>query len=144
ITTAEDYRALNNVLQLANVARPLISLAEFHRALFDLTDALRHLLGKPLDEVFDENRNVLWPFAERRDIKGKDVQAVEQIRPECAGGDGCWQIAVRGGNHANVYRDGSTASNSLDLAVLQYAQQRHLGIHRNLADFIEEDRSGMR
>jgi hypothetical protein len=46
---------------------------------------------------------------------GKDVQPVEQIRPECASGDRRRQIAVGGGNHPNVHRNGATASHSLNL-----------------------------
>src|SRR5262249_54018519 len=93
IADAEDDGTLYDVLQLADVPGPWISLAELQRPLVDLTDTLRHFLGESFDEVFDKNRNVLWPFAKRRDVDGKDVQPVEQIRSECARRDGCGQIA---------------------------------------------------
>ena len=85
--TTQDDRTLDDILQLANVSRPRISLAELQCPLVDPVDPLGHLLGETLDEVLDQNRNVLAPFSERRHLNRKDIQSVEQIRSERPVGD---------------------------------------------------------
>src|SRR5215470_18037643 len=43
IAAAENHRSLDNILQFANVARPLISLAQLKRLFVNLTDLFSHL-----------------------------------------------------------------------------------------------------
>src|SRR5262249_4220798 len=119
-------------------------LAEFQRVLINAANPLRHLLSVPLDEVFDENRNVLPPFAQRRYVNRKHVQPIEQIRPERSFGDSRRQIAVRGRNHSNVDGNRATAGDPLDLPLLQDAEECDLGVAGNLSDLIKKNRSGVR
>jgi hypothetical protein len=46
-----------------------------------------HLLGEPLDEVLDQDRNIFTTFSQWRHLNRKDVQSIEQIRSERPGGD---------------------------------------------------------
>jgi hypothetical protein len=53
------------------------------------------------------------------------------------------QIAVCRGEHADVYGDRSRSPHALKIALLKDAQQGDLRLRRNVADFIQEDRSAI-
>ena len=50
---------------------------------------------------------------------------------------------MRGRDRAHVHGNRTAAADPFDDALLQYAQQHHLGFRGQFADFIEEDRSLM-
>ena len=75
----------------------------------------------------------------RWDPDRNDVQAVVEILAEIPALDRGVEIAVRGGEDAHVDVNRMTAAHPLDLALLQHAQQRDLGIRRKLAHLVQED-----
>ena len=97
---AQDDRSLNHVLQLANVAGPVVPLKEFQRFLPDMPDSFSRFLCVALDQVLDEQRNVIHPIPRRRDLYGKDIQAIVQILAKRTSCDGRLQIPVRSRHHA--------------------------------------------
>ena len=70
---------------------------------------------------------------------GNDVQPVEQILLELAVGDQLPQVAVGGGDDADVDLLGALGAERLELALLQHAQQLGLQRRRHRADLVEED-----
>jgi len=54
------------------------------------------------------------------------------------------EILIRGDDHAHVHRDGMTAADPFDLALLQHPQQRDLCFGRQVADFVEQDGATVR
>ena len=74
----------------------------------------------------------------------KHVQAIEEIAAERARLDRRLQVAVRGGDHAHVDANRCAPADTLELTLLQDAEQRDLGLHRQLADFVEEDGPAVR
>src|SRR5687768_596630 len=84
---AEDERPLDDVLQLTNIARPRVPLAQLQRALFDPPDSFPHLLRELPDEVLDQQRYVFFASPEGWHLDREDIQPVEQVRPESPGGD---------------------------------------------------------
>ena len=71
----------------------------------------------------------------------EDVEAVEQVFAEPAGGDGLGEIEVGGGDDAAVGQDRVGAADPLEAPVLEHAQQLGLHAERHLADLIEEQRT---
>src|SRR6266516_7798417 len=114
---------LDHVLELAHVARPVVGREPLQGLLVNIADDLPRLLGEAVDQVFDQDRNVLRAFAERRQADGEDVQPVEQILPERAALHRGLEIAVRGREHAHVHRNRMTAADALDLSLLENPQQ---------------------
>ena len=55
-----------------------------------------------VEEIADEQGDVLPPLAERRDIDLNAVEAVDEVLAEGAGADAGGQVAVRGGDDADV------------------------------------------
>ena len=86
-----------------------------------------------------QQRDILGPLVQRRQVNLDHVQAVVQILAELPLLDHLGQRAVGGSDHAHVYLDRFRATHSLEGALLQDAEQ--LGLHRrwHVADLIEED-----
>src|ERR1700676_2467399 len=76
------------------------------------------------------------------DLNG--IQAKQQVLPELSGSAGCREIAVGGGEDANVDATGVRRSYPLDFAGFQNAQQFCLLAKRNIADFVKKNRAAIR
>src|SRR5579872_555065 len=74
----------------------------------------------------------------------KGIEAVKQIPPEPACSNRVFQIEIRGSDDSNVGCDLSRATQTEVRLTIQHAKQ--LGLHPaiELADFIEEERPGVR
>ena len=131
---------LDDVLKLSNIAGPVIRLQEIQGALADAMDPLAHAPGIPVNEVLNEKRNVRSSFAQRRHLERKHVQPVVQVGSEGLLGDGLLQVAVGGGNHSDIRTNGSSTADALELPLLQHAQQHDLGLRRQFAHLVEEER----
>ena len=84
LSAAGDDGALDGVLQLADVAGPVVIHQQPERAFGDLADVLAELVGEALEEMSGEQRDVLAALAQRRDADLDDVQPVEEILAELA------------------------------------------------------------
>ena len=75
----EDHGALDQVLQLADVARPVVARQRLHRLGRDRLDRLLHPPRELLREVAHQHRDVLAPLAQRRHVDREDVEPVEEV-----------------------------------------------------------------
>src|SRR5438445_5911690 len=91
-----------------------------------------------IDEVVDENRNVLFAFAQRRQFNWKNVEPVKKIAAKRTGRDRGVKIAIGRGNHAHVAAQHLGSANPFKLAFLQNTEQRDLRFQGEIAHFIEE------
>src|SRR6266853_1702725 len=66
VAVAQDHSPLDDVLEFPYVAGPLVRLKQRQRRPTDLPDAFPGLRGIPLDQIFDEERDVFRALAERR------------------------------------------------------------------------------
>jgi hypothetical protein len=107
--------------------------------LVDAPDRLARLARVAIDEVFDQQRDVVGALAKRWHRDRKHVQPIEEIAAERAGLDRRLQVAVRGGDDAHVDAHRCAPSDALELALLQDTEQCDLRLHRQLADFVEEE-----
>src|SRR5579864_307065 len=78
-------------------------------------------------------------IAQRRYLNRENVQAVEQIGAKAAFLHGLLEVAVSGGDDANIYPNRVAAAYRLKFAFLKDAQQLHLRLDRKLSDFVQED-----
>ena len=128
-----------HVLELADVARPVVPLQQLQRLARDAGHRLVHLLGVLREEVLGEQRDVLAPLAQRRQHDRDDVEAVVQVLAEPALGDGLGQVLVGGGDDPDVGLQFLEAADAAEAPLLQHAQQLHLHHRAHLADLVEED-----
>src|ERR1700690_2119054 len=118
----ENDRSLDDARQLADISRPLrlgqsAKLAGANRRAGGGGSA-RASLG---EEVRDEPRDVLPPFAQRRHEHRKDVESKVEILSKPAVADERRQITVGRRDDAHVDVVGSIAADGPDLAELQDA-----------------------
>jgi hypothetical protein len=90
-----QHRALDAVLQLAHVARPLVVHQRRHGLVAQLDAGLVLLRAVQGDEVLRERRDVLGTIAQRRHEDLDDVQAEEQIRDAHHRGAGIGPIMAK-------------------------------------------------
>ena len=136
----EDDRPLDDVLQLADVARPGVADQGLHDRGRDGLDPPAHPPGELLGEVADQPRDVVRPLPQRRQHEREDVQPVVEVLAEAAVGDHPRQVAVRGRHQPHVHLDRLRAAEALELLLLQHAEQLGLQLQRDVADLVEEQR----
>ena len=143
VARRHDDGPLDVVLQLADVARPLVLLQRGERPRLDVGHVAVVLLIVQVEKMSDQFRDVLAALAQRRQVDRHDVEPVVQVLAEPAGGGFGQQVAVAGGDDAGVDADRLRVADALELALLQRAEQLHLQVGRRGVDFVEEDRAGV-
>lgn len=94
-----------------------------------------------IDEVANQPRDILAAITQSRQMQGKYPEAVEQVTAKFFFFDRLYQIAIGGGDQAHVHPDRLRASQSLELVVLQNAQQFGLQFQWNLTNLVEQQRA---
>jgi len=73
-----------------------------------------------LEKVGDQRHEILDPLAQGRDPHRDDVQSVIEILSEAAFGDEGFEVAVGGGDRADVDRHRSRGAQRVHLPFLQH------------------------
>ena len=131
---AEDEGTLDDVLELADIARIGEAAEVFHR-LRGECGAAACIAGKILHQQGD----VLPPFPQRRQVNRDEVEPVEQVLAEEALTDHLLQVAVGSRDHPDVSAAGDALAQRLVGAVLEHAQELDLTDGLQLAYLVEED-----
>src|SRR5689334_19157010 len=122
----------------------MVTGQRLHRLGRNGRDPLVHAARKLLNEVANQQRDVVSPVAQGRDGDGKDVEPIVQVRAELARLDHGAQVTVGGGDQARIRADRPRAAETLELPLLQDAQQLRLQLERDFAHLVEEDAAAMR
>src|SRR6202158_124367 len=140
----EYHAALNEVLQLADIAWPIGIHQSLHRGSWDRPDALLHTAGEARHKKVDQELNVFASFAQRRDFDRKHPQPVKKVLAELIVADHAFQIPMCGRNQTNINVDGFGTSEAFELLLLQGTQKLWLQIHGNVADLVEKQSAVIR
>src|SRR5690348_3319670 len=89
----------------------------------------------------DQGHDVLGMILQRRRSDRKGAQALVEIFAELACLDALLQIAISGGNDADVEFDIALTTKALNALVLQEAEEFDLHGERQFADFIQKNRA---
>src|SRR5262249_30078855 len=87
-----------------------------------------------------EERDVLAPLAQRRQLKGDDAQAVEEVLEEAAVRHHGPEVPVRRRDHPEVHALRALRAERLELALLEDAEELGLDEQGERPDLVEEDR----
>ena len=143
-SAALQHEPFGDVLELADVARPVVFRQVRHRFGADLRERTPVRVGERPEEVADEQRHVLAAIPERRHFDVHDVEPVIQVFPEILGGDGVEQAPMRGRDDAHVERrHPRIRAHALNFAGLQEAKQHRLHAQAHFADFVHENCSAV-
>ena len=129
------------MLQLTNVAGPRVGGEEGERFLRDPRDLLPDLGGRPHREAIRQRRNVLDAIPQWRDHDRHDAESIVEIlaeRPRRG------QIAVRRRDHSHVHANRRRAPHTLELLLLQRAQELRLELEVHLGDLVEQQGTTVR
>ncbi len=89
------------------------------------------------DQFVDQQRDVLDPLAQRRQLDGELVEAVVEIVAQPPLGHPLLEVVAGGGDHPHVDRPRQVAARALEAALLQHAQQAHLQLGRQVGDLVD-------
>ena len=136
----QRHGLFDDVLQLADVARPAIGLKQAQ----GLVAERRRATGGR-EDVGDERRDVLDPVAQRRHVQVHDPQPIEQVLAKQPGRHELVEIAVGGRHDARVDANRrAVAADRLHFPVLEHAEQQRLHAQAHLTGFVEEERAAVR
>src|SRR5207247_7544740 len=99
----EGDGTLDGVLQFADVPGPAIADQHLEGFASQPLDGFLLRCGMPVEQMLGDQRDVLDPFPERRDVEGKDIKPVEQVVAELCLGDEGLQIMDGGVYWLAVY-----------------------------------------
>src|SRR5437879_4666584 len=132
-------RALDDVLELTHVARPVV----FHEALERFLADRGRLRGRAVtvlrEEVLDERGYVLFAIAKRRHVDVDDVEPVKQVIAELLLLDLPLQVFVGRADDADVDLDRERRADALALALLEHAEVLRLHRWASLAGPVAQD-----
>ena len=143
LVLADDQRSFDDVLQLSDVAGPVVGFHDLHAFGGEFHALLSGLSGKGVHEEFSQIGDVLLTFSQRRQLDLEDGKTEIQVFPELFVFDFMLQVAVgrRDDSHIDI---GVFGVADLDeLLVLQDTE--HLGLQTifHFSDFIQEDGSSI-
>jgi hypothetical protein len=105
-------------LKFANIARPLVGLKQFQCPFVNILDLFPNPAGVSLDEIFHEQRYIVFAVTQRWDSDREHAEPVKEITPESSRSDSCPEVAIGGGDNPYVNADGLIAADALELALL--------------------------
>src|SRR4029077_11710513 len=125
---AQDHGTLDHVLQFADVSWPIVGLENVEGFLLDMTDCLSRPSRVSFHQVLDQQRNVIFPLAQRWNTDRKHIQPVAQILAECTGMHGRIQVPIGRGNYADVDGYRLVTPDTLQFSFLENAQESKLSL----------------
>ena len=138
----EDDRPLQNVGQLAYIARPSML---FEGLKSTGREALAGSIGaKAREEMARQRRQIVEAFAQCGNLKREDGEAVVEVETEGAVDDTLLEVAVGGGEDADVDPRDLVVSDALNLAALEEAEELGLNRERELSNLVQEERAAVR
>ena len=137
--TRQHDGALDGVFQLTDIAGPgVIQQAAFGFGRDSFDGAAAAGRGA-VEEILGQRRDVAGSLAQRRHAERHHIQAVVEIRAEGAALRLCREVAIGGGDQADIELPGARAADAFELALLQDAQELGLQLRRQFADLVEKD-----
>src|ERR1700674_324536 len=122
-TLTYDGRALERVVKLADVARPLVAQQYLPRLWRETRGRAPRRVVEFLQEYVGQKRDVATALAQWRQADIEDLQPIEQILPEAAVRDRPLQITVARGNHPDIGLDGPRATEAVLLPRVDNTKQ---------------------
>jgi len=113
-----DRRSHESVLELANVARPVVGLQKRDRAVGYAAHVTARLFADAAEKRVGEQLDVFQAVPERRHLHLDDLEPEVQVFPEAALGDEVLDGLMRGGDHPRFGRARLLASHRIEASFL--------------------------
>ena len=136
----QGNRYPDHVVQLADIARPVVAAEEFEHILGHHDG--RITAGLQGEQILHQLSDVT-ALAQRRQGHGEAIDAIEKVFAEAAARHFITQTPVGGTHQRKVHRHRLDAPERRDAPLLQDTQQACLQIERHIADLVEKQRSAI-
>ncbi|MNP21759.1 hypothetical protein D3C76_1143910 [compost metagenome] len=103
VGVGDDHAALDQVLQFADIAWPVIPHAGFQGLVGEAQGGLAIGRVQAREEVLRQQRDVFLALAQRGDEHRVDIQPVVEVGAEAAFLHGLGEVLMGGGNHPHVH-----------------------------------------
>ena len=127
---ADDNVALHQIFQFADITGPRVFDHALNSVLAESRRVLAVELAVLMQEIIEEDGDLGATFAQRRNVHGDDVQAVEQIFAKETLPDGALQRFVGGSEHTDIDGDVALAAETGEFAVLEHVQALARYVHQ--------------
>ena len=118
-----QHKTVGGVADLAHVAGPIVAEQFAQLAVADLRPRAPVTLHGLVHKVGEQRGDVLAAFTQRRQLQHRHVQPVVQVGAEAAFVAEGAQVALGGGDDADVQPHLFVGTQALQLALLQHPQQ---------------------
>ncbi len=130
---------VHDVAKLAHVAGPVIALEDVHGRVRERRSRLAGLVGDLAREVAGQQKDVVPPLPERRQIQGDDVDPEVEVLAELPLLHEAEKVLVRGRDDPDIHLLRLAAADHAHLAVLEHPEELDLHGGIRLADLVQED-----
>ena len=142
VASADDNRALDDVLELANVAGPAMSFECAERIGGETQIGSALTLGVAVDEIVRQDRDIPVALAQSGQLDSGDVQAIEQICAETVLGNSGFQRQICSRDNARAQGALFGPAKPAEPPILEDPEQLGLKLQRQLSDFVEKNGPG--
>src|SRR5258708_39239589 len=104
-----------------------------------MADCLSGPSRKSFHQVFDQQRNIILSFAQRRNTDRKNVQSIEKILAKYAGLHGRVQVPIGCDNYSDINRNGLVTPAPLQFPFWKNAQEGKLRLGGKFVVLIKEN-----
>ena len=139
VAPGEGRGPLYRVAKFADVAGPGRFFQAFHGFGADAEAGLLVARGVVVEEVLREKGDVAGALAEGRQFDFHGADAVVEVAAEASVLDGALEVAVGGGDDADVGVGLALGADGVENAAFEDAEEAGLILRGELADFIEEE-----
>ncbi|MNF75520.1 hypothetical protein D3C84_575880 [compost metagenome] len=135
----QDQRALHGVVQFAHVARP--GMGQQGRLGFggEAHGSVVHFFDVLGQQALGQRQDIRRTLAQRAPGQGEDREPIVEVLAETPGRHFAGEVAVGGGEHADIQVDRPARAHPLHFALLQNAQQLGLQAQGHFGNLVEQD-----
>src|SRR5664280_48989 len=143
VSLAENDSPLHDVSQFADISRPRITCQQVHRLVGKTQQCLVTAFTKENQQAVCQGKNIIRPFPQGWDFNLNHIEPVIEFLPEPALPDRLLQVDIGGGDDSYIGMAGRIIPDAFVLLFMDKSQELRLEGERQIADFIEQQRSSV-
>src|SRR5579875_2262143 len=134
----QDQDALDDVTELTNIARPVVTAELVERGLGDLDARTAVLLAKLCEKLAGKRGDIFLAVAQRRHEEGNNVESVKEVLAEVAARDLLFKILVGGGDDTRIHMNRLAGTDGIEALFIESTQHLGLRLEAHVADLVEK------
>lgn len=143
VAPGEIDAPLDHVLQLPDIARPVVVIKDLPHLCRDVMDIGSEDPVVLVQEVLHQQVDVAAALPERRDVQVDDVEPVEEVGPKPSLYHQFFEIPVGGCNEPGIDLLGCVRAYGLETLVLYHPEELALQRQGQICDLVEEERTAV-